>query len=775
MHASPTDTLASTLSSYAEYALPLQQSAPALSAEAWGRALALASQLPASLASIFVLETRLQADHDQVDLSVCLNAGDSGHLWLVNNALPNHLAALPAWRNLQAFCQAWANPASLLASEIGHLWLEFDLATNFDAADSGQLAKALVPGVYFGPFIGDTGPKAWDWQHMAQTALPLLSGQPLPAGILANLAHAAALLPGKAQPFEVGMLLARAGDFARLCLSGLARTEIATYLAKLGWAGNLPEASTILNSLGNTHSIDLYLDVAEGGYLPHIGLECAMNSDSDDELGQWRAFLNDLVGKGWCDSAKAEKLLAWPGISAGWLSHTPDLQAFWRFLNHIKIIYKAGQTEAKAYLTLLHRPHAEPPAPLDSEAMPAEARAQIRSAFSRDFSRATEAMPQRVLQVHSEAQLSAALATAAEAGQTFTLRAEGNSANGRALSQNGLLIINGRPAAPEYARRVGPNGPLDLIEVSARTRWIDLEKKLNKAGLTTPVLPAYLDLSIGGTLAAGGYGLRAVKYGALCDLVASLRVLLPNGEAIWCSRQTNSDLFTGALGGGGAVIIERVLLPVMRYQRLTAAYFYEHPNTAAMFTMLHGLASLDSPPDWVRGWITRDGVIGSAYGLEHADQRAAMFTPPPEALRVNPARKIETYREYHYLVHGALLDDLDSQPDYWHLWADYLFAPEGAAAFLSFLETARQDAQSPLFTHLPIVRMLAIKAPPAGRISLPHTQHYFAGSAVAYQIALYYDVPPTADFALARAAVRLAHQTAEQYGGRRYGYGYAAN
>lgn len=85
------------------------------------------------------------------------------------------------------------------------------------------------------------------------------------------------------------------------------------------------------------------------------------------------------------------------------------------------------------------------------------------------------------------------------------------------------------------------------VETPCGLTWHALERWLNQHGFTTPVLPDYLKLSIGGTLSTGGIGTGSTTHGLQADLVE--RILLIDGHDTyhWCSPTDNPDLFRMAL------------------------------------------------------------------------------------------------------------------------------------------------------------------------------------------------------------------------------------
>ncbi len=70
-------------------------------------------------------------------------------------------------------------------------------------------------------------------------------------------------------------------------------------------------------------------------------------------------------------------------------------------------------------------------------------------------------------------------------------------------------------------------------------------------GLTPPVLPECVVLTVGGTLSAGGLGNTSQHYGAFVDNVSELDVVTGSGHLVTCSPDRESDLFNAVLAGMG--------------------------------------------------------------------------------------------------------------------------------------------------------------------------------------------------------------------------------
>src|SRR5256885_2441936 len=171
----------------------------------------------------------------------------------------------------------------------------------------------------------------------------------------------------------------------------------------------------------------------------------------------------------------------------------------------------------------------------------------VPAEYCADFGRLIRRVPRAVVRATREQQVVDTLKTARRLGLRVTVRGQGHSCFGQTVT-DGVLLSNAadRSVAP---RLIGD----DLAEVSARSRWREVEAFLNRHGRSFAVLADYLDLSVGGTLSVGGYGVDSVVYGAQVDHVDRIRLITPDGAALRCSPLENTDLFAYALGGLGQV------------------------------------------------------------------------------------------------------------------------------------------------------------------------------------------------------------------------------
>jgi cytokinin dehydrogenase len=131
---------------------------------------------------------------------------------------------------------------------------------------------------------------------------------------------------------------------------------------------------------------------------------------------------------------------------------------------------------------------------------------------------------------------------------TVVMRGQGHSTSGQAQTGAGVVIDSTTLA------RVGEIRP-DRAVVDAGCTWFDLARATLARGLTPPVFPDYLDLSVGGTLSVGGIGGTTQRYGLQVDTALELEVVTGAGDLLRCSPTTRPELFSAVLGGLGQVAI----------------------------------------------------------------------------------------------------------------------------------------------------------------------------------------------------------------------------
>jgi cytokinin dehydrogenase len=162
----------------------------------------------------------------------------------------------------------------------------------------------------------------------------------------------------------------------------------------------------------------------------------------------------------------------------------------------------------------------------------------------RDWGRLINRPPLGVLRPRTVTDIAEFARLAAGYSHPLTPRGQGHSSAGQAQAPGGFVVDM---RAFTAIHQVGPN----RIVVGAGARWSQVLAETLPRGLTPAVLTDYLELSVGGTLSAGGIGGATQHYGLQVDNVLELEVVTPQGEVVTCSADRNVELFDNVRAGYG--------------------------------------------------------------------------------------------------------------------------------------------------------------------------------------------------------------------------------
>ncbi|WP_078999558.1 FAD-binding protein [Streptomyces sp. WM4235] len=225
-------------------------------------------------------------------------------------------------------------------------------------------------------------------------------------------------------------------------------------------------------------------------------------------------------------------------------------------------------------------------------------------AASTDFGGLVRQPPAAVLRPGSAEDVAAMVRHCRARGMKVAGRGQGHSTNGQAQVASGLVVDLGTLDSVEIRDD-------DTAVVQSGVRWSTLVRASLARGLTPPAFTDYLELSIGGTLSAGGLGGQIGHHGTQVDNVIELQVVTGEGELTTCSPTVRPDLFRAVLGGlGQCAIITRATLALVPAPRSVRLYTLAAPSLAALtaqqarliregrFDYLVGQAHTPSPEGW---------------------------------------------------------------------------------------------------------------------------------------------------------------------------------
>lgn len=102
------------------------------------------------------------------------------------------------------------------------------------------------------------------------------------------------------------------------------------------------------------------------------------------------------------------------------------------------------------------------------------------------------------------------------------------------------------------------------ITVQSGITWRDIQSYIDPYGLSISVMQSYANFTLGGSLSVNAHG-RYIGTGPLIESVIAFKIVLANGKEIIASRQQNSAIFYGAIGGyGGLGVITEIALKLVK-------------------------------------------------------------------------------------------------------------------------------------------------------------------------------------------------------------------
>ncbi len=191
------------------------------------------------------------------------------------------------------------------------------------------------------------------------------------------------------------------------------------------------------------------------------------------------------------------------------------------------------------------------------------------AAVSQDFGGVIQKQPQVVVRPQNSTDVAKAVKYAADKELTISSRGAGNSLNGRSLNQGGILLdMRSLNQIHEF------HSDQLWFKADAGVTWKKVVDTSIPRSVIPPVLTNNLNVTLGGTHAAGGLGQYSFRYGSQADNCLGLEVVTAIGDLVWCTPEQNSELFYHILCGYGQFgIITQIQHRLRQYRPLTRTYF----------------------------------------------------------------------------------------------------------------------------------------------------------------------------------------------------------
>ncbi|WVZ20299.1 hypothetical protein V8G54_007621 [Vigna mungo] len=193
---------------------------------------------------------------------------------------------------------------------------------------------------------------------------------------------------------------------------------------------------------------------------------------------------------------------------------------------------------------------------------------EILSLASTDYGHIVHETPLKVFEPSSVSDISSLINFSNSLPTPFTIatRGKAHSILGQAQTRNGVVLnmTNLKGSLISVSNYCDRKTSLNCYaDVGGEVLWIDVLHATLKRGLTPLSWTDYLYLSVGGTLSNAGISGQAFRFGPQISNVLQLDVVTGKGELVSCSRDKNSELFYGVLGGLGQFgVITRARIPL---------------------------------------------------------------------------------------------------------------------------------------------------------------------------------------------------------------------
>lgn len=188
-------------------------------------------------------------------------------------------------------------------------------------------------------------------------------------------------------------------------------------------------------------------------------------------------------------------------------------------------------------------------------------------------------LPEAVARPQDTEEVAAVVRYAAAHRLPLTPRAAATTVYWNAVPLRGGIVVD----------LTGLRGLVELDEIKstatvlAGTRWADLEALLERKGYALYSYPTSAPAAtVGGWVNMVGYGIGSLKYGGMGQLVVRLKVVLPDGQLIRVTQNSQPPLswFLGVEGTLG--IVTEVELSVRRQAESTSRHLLAFPNLTAL-------------------------------------------------------------------------------------------------------------------------------------------------------------------------------------------------
>jgi len=212
---------------------------------------------------------------------------------------------------------------------------------------------------------------------------------------------------------------------------------------------------------------------------------------------------------------------------------------------------------------------------------------ESRRVAAGDWGRMVVGSPRAVVVPRTTDEVEQVMLFANERRLPVTLRGIGHSQGGQSVAVDAITLDLSR-----LDRVFALSESQAAVSCEPGARFRAVAARSLEAGLVPRVMPAYVDLTVGGTLSVGGVGTSCHRYGPIVANVAELDVVTGNGRRVTCSPQVEPELFHATLGGlGRCGVIVRASLGLRRLKPHLRTFYLLYDDIRQWVTDQRGLVA----------------------------------------------------------------------------------------------------------------------------------------------------------------------------------------
>jgi FAD/FMN-containing dehydrogenase len=191
-----------------------------------------------------------------------------------------------------------------------------------------------------------------------------------------------------------------------------------------------------------------------------------------------------------------------------------------------------------------HNPDQEKPTVLLAEPKSPPFSFEQRGGFVNDASHLNRTAVYGVVRITSEDDIRNALQFARDHKLKVTCAGQQHSMGGQTFIHDGLVLDL------RDFNRIRLDKEHKIVNLQSGARWWQLQRLLDKEGLSVKSMQSINIFSVGGTLSINAHGIDPMP-GPVAPTVRSLRLMLSDGSIVEASPTQNTELFRHVLGGYG--------------------------------------------------------------------------------------------------------------------------------------------------------------------------------------------------------------------------------